>query len=674
MKKFYLFCSALLALFGTLNANAGTRVLFVEDYEAASVYTDTKWNSPSLPGGLVITGDDYGQFLQFQLGANNSRTAQCTWGHEIFEPVADATEYNVLFDFCIDAIGNNQYDGEITVFSDAAAAATNANYRGTSANWLFDLTQMARDSEDTNTNPLYCLNGDSTNTLTLEIGSSAWYTVSLHVNKVARTVDYSISTLTSQVIASGTYEVPADVEMNAAGLFYKGPRYYSIASFDNVKVSVDVEGDYANTPSIALTGIENEKRTYNITFLEGEVLTVIGVDGAETNIDYMGADFGNYVYETSQSGTLRAYTTSGSAKSEEVSVEVDASIINVPAAQATIIAVNEGYSKTYTLTVDNSNVPLKPNIFISYVYKNDAGEVILSAEEQTTGTVVELPEKGVFEIVTTAYGYGSTTTTIANNVAYQSAAKVDFQHMSDDKLKELGFTELEVLASEATSGENNWTARKRLYFTWIKGTEVGDTVTVYPYDAEHGIHRFEIAQSKLDSATCVEKFGPVYLWCNGTEETANVKVNLGIGLINTGIKGDAQTNSIGYANAPMGVAGYDDNAFVVVTKTDNYGMTSIHPEIYNADEEAAIAEYNAMNLGTVSEVYKGTETWTLYRIDTAVTCVEVFTADPAGIFELTTDKVGDPNAPIYNLSGVRVSKNSLNKGVYIQNGKKFVVK
>lgn len=37
-------------------------------------------------------------------------------------------------------------------------------------------------------------------------------------------------------------------------------------------------------------------------------------------------------------------------------------------------------------------------------------------------------------------------------------------------------------------------------------------------------------------------------------------------------------------------------------------------------------------------------------------------------------KQTDPNAPVYTISGMRVSKQNLAKGVYIQNGKKFVVK
>jgi len=46
-----------------------------------------------------------------------------------------------------------------------------------------------------------------------------------------------------------------------------------------------------------------------------------------------------------------------------------------------------------------------------------------------------------------------------------------------------------------------------------------------------------------------------------------------------------------------------------------------------------------------------------------------------GIVELPYNKiVSDHNAPIYNLNGVQVDAKSLKKGVYVKQGKKFVVR
>lgn len=680
MRKFYLLCSVVFAMFYTLNANAD-RILFTENYEDASTVADTKWTSPSLEAGLSIAGDEYGKFLRFSLGQNNGRSAQCTWGHEIYEGV-NANNYTVSYEFSITTASNNQYNGNITVFTNPTCEVTNGAMSGTydsyanlSKNWLFDMYQKARDAEDTNTNPLYVINGDDTDEFSPAVG--AWYKVTINVDKTTRVAEYQISDLSGVVVKSGSHTVDAEGSVDAAGICLMSARYQSVTDFDNITVSVPVEGDYANNPVVALTGIMNNERTYTIGFLEGETLFIEGVDGNITSYDYFDC-LGSAKYTTSTSGTFTAYTACGSAESEKIVTEVDASIIQVPAAEATIVAVKAGYGKTYTLTVDNTDVPLKPTIFINYTFKNAKGEVLseYSAEGVTTGTQVELPENGILEIETEAYGYGANNTTVANNIAYKIAATTDFQHMTAEELKEKGFTEIDVLASDATSGENNWTARRRLYFDMIKGKEVGDTVRVYPYDWEegHGIRRFVRNQSTLDSLSTIQLFNPVYLWCNGTQETANVKINLGIGLINTGCKGDEGT-AINYANAPMGIGGYDENAFVVVTKINDYGTSSIHPEIAGTDEAAATAEYNAMSLGTLTEVYKGNETWTLYRIDTAITKVDVYVVDNAtGIVDIISGDKVNADAPVYDLRGMRVNKASLKKGVYIQDGKKFVVK
>ena len=50
-----------------------------------------------------------------------------------------------------------------------------------------------------------------------------------------------------------------------------------------------------------------------------------------------------------------------------------------------------------------------------------------------------------------------------------------------------------------------------------------------------------------------------------------------------------------------------------------------------------------------------------------------FTAgEGAGIAGVEVESQDDPNAPIYNLAGQRVSKDA--KGILIQNGKKFIRK
>ena len=151
--------------------------------------------------------------------------------------------------------------------------------------------------------------------------------------------------------------------------------------------------------------------------------------------------------------------------------------------------------------------------------------------------------------------------------------------------------------------------------------------------------------------------------------------NYGIGMINDGVSG-GQTK-INYANAPISVDGLTDNDYYIVYVISNYGSTSKHP-IYPQGTSLADGKalYKAENLGDGDnvQVLRGTETFSLYRIDTAIARIDIFKSKGgSGIETLPYNEViSDHNAPIYNLNGVQVK--TLKKGIYIKQGKKFVVK
>jgi hypothetical protein len=83
-----------------------------------------------------------------------------------------------------------------------------------------------------------------------------------------------------------------------------------------------------------------------------------------------------------------------------------------------------------------------------------------------------------------------------------------------------------------------------------------------------------------------------------------------------------------------------------------------------------------MHLGAVNSTCKGTETFSLNRVDTSLSRVLVLSPKNAtGIETINYNKVvSDHNAPIYNLNGVQVNPNALQKGIYIKLGKKFIVR
>ena len=692
MRKFCLLFAALFAY--TLVATAGIKNLYKQDFELAKTPADANWISPSNAGGMAIAGDEYGSFFQFTHAGGGERNAYTLWGTDIYGE--GVNQYTVKFDWCPKTKPDTNLANEIVIMSDSVFSTNrwqNQNYRRHAGEikagatepdrwWLFDLTELEDEAKEGTT---YAVNGDSTNTVTIAFNS--FYTITLNVDVEARTVQYAIADEFGTAVGDGTYNVPEYVEnMRATGLNVLGGKVGSVNIIDNILVQVETAEDYANAPTVALTRVEGTARTYTISFEEAnnEVLHVT-FDGAELTPDDTTLP-GMYKFNLDASGKLVAWTESGTAKSEEVPVDVVAEIINLPAVSADITGVDEGFVKTYKMTVSNADVPTQPALFFNYKYTPVSGDVI-EKENCQTGESLTVDAQGVLEITTHDGGneqFGSTTISYENNTEYGVKDDIDFQHMSEADLTGKGFSEIETLVADQMSGENNWTARPdALQFTWIKGTEVGDTVLVRPYDIDHGgIRRFVIAPSVITEEFAHQIFAPVYTWfgtAGDGSDCAQMKFNLNIGLICTGIVGDAQDASITIQNATLGVDGLTDNDYVIVNRVDNYGRGKTNYITINAPtEEEAIALYNAENWAPESglSVIKGTETFQLYRIDTALARVRTFVLQgESGIKALPYNQVvSDHNAPIYNLNGVQVNAKSLKKGVYVKQGKKFVIK
>ena len=107
----------------------------------------------------------------------------------------------------------------------------------------------------------------------------------------------------------------------------------------------------------------------------------------------------------------------------------------------------------------------------------------------------------------------------------------------------------------------------------------------------------------------------------------------------------------------------------MVSGYNNYGSNALHPVV--ASEEEFLASDNAPIISVVS----GTTEISLYRISDVIARLQVFSpvGETDGIANVNAADKTNADAPIYNLSGMRVNKNNLQKGMYIQNGKKFVV-
>ena len=728
MKKFYLTMLALVALATTVNA--GVKNLFKQDFESTTSPANAGWTSPNLAGNMSIFSDEEGSAFQFELGNNNNRNAVLNFNYglendkTIFDG-QDVKKYTIKFVWGLIANsntqgnpGNNknlQFSSELAVVTPSIATSdvegwkittviNNGQYAANDSLRLFALTQLKgayseadgasttpywADANDINSYALdFYINGDKNKVVTLMEGG--WYEITINVDTEARTTSYEIFSLNDNDVVtngSGTSTIPEYASVWAKGLNVLLGRYYSIAQIDDVKVQTQTEGDFANKPTIAMTGIDMAKRSYKIFFEDGEILHVKKTEGDEiTTVD------SPYEYTTETSGTLEVWTESGTYTSEHVTMDVVAEAIELPKAAIDIKKVKAGYVKTLQLSVNNTEVPTQPTITLTYEYSN--GDK--SATEVPSPYTYEVTEKGTLTVTTHAYGFVPSVTTFENNTEFAVDAAIDFQHMDEATLTGKGFAEIDPLQSAEMKGENNWTARKRLWFG-IENGEVDadgkakyDTYVVYgPEGASEGveaIRRFYLKPSTLTETVSKTIFAPFYTWYTGQadpavadgSDVAGLKVNYGIGLINTGTKTDDGA-SINYANGIVGVNGLTDNDYYMLYIVNDYGTSSKHP-IYPQGTTVADgkAQYKADNIGdgTNVQVLRGTETFSLYRIDTAISRVEIYKAtNGTGIETINYNKiVSDQNAPIYNLNGIQMNPNALQKGVYIKQGKKFVVR
>lgn len=726
MRKFYSLMVAIVAICFATEAFAGTKNLYKQDFEAVTNPKDAGWNSPNLAGNMSIQSTEYGQWFRFTLGANNNRNATLNFDYgkgedETIFTGSDAKEYTVKFQWGLMKNPNDaakpqdvQFSTEIALLGgnwDPALKkkgyfTNNGQYATADSLCLFSITQLKGAYSDTN--PYWIDNTDvsthafdfvvcrDTANATITLQEGMWYDITVTVNTETKTTKWSIAELEGAEIKSGESTIADNCDPFVKGLNVLLGRRNSIAEIDEVKVQAITEGDFANTPTVSLVEVDQKKRTFDIYFEEGEILHVKKTEGSEDT-----AVESPYRYITETSGTLEVWTENGTATSEHVTYDVVAEPYALPAAVIDIMNVSEGYGKTLQMTVDNSVVPTQPNITLTWEYSN--GDK--SNGEVASGAQYAAADKGTLKVTTHAYGFLETTVTYENNTEFAIDQTIDFQHMDEATLTAKGFTEIDELRADKTSGEDNWTARSYLWFgiengeTDTEGNALSDKHVVYGpttnTEAE-GIRRFTLAPEKITEEVGKTLFAPVVTWYSATGDGTDIggmKMNYGIGLINDGIKGGA--TGIGYAVAPMSVDGLTANDFYVVYLVSDYGGTSAHP-VYPQGTSLADGKalYKASNIGVPaaangnqqingvatkagqSLVLKGTDTFGLYRIDTAISRIDIFKAQGAsGINEVFNGEqtvISNHNAPIYNLNGVQVK--TLKKGVYIKQGKKFVVK
>lgn len=669
MKKIYLLLLTLVAF--VTSSNAAIKVIYNQDFESAVDATAAGWASPSAAAGLSITSDGESKVLSFA-PSGNDRSAHTLWGADLIKNAGVST-YTVSFEFCAKAWGSNHVTTEYTLMADGTTCtkSSNASFISKSDNWLFDLSQQTTNTAAASGSMSFTINKDENSVISLASGT--WYHVDLTVNVDARTVDYNIQAGGSEPV-EGTYTVPEGVEMYATGLYFLGARYFPVQYFDNISVTSVVDGDFANTPTTTLSSINNQQRVYSLGFKDGETLHVMW-NGVATEYEFSEAEpnvvdptsgtiawSNNPKYDPSneglvndacQSGSLEVWTTAGDAESEHVTLEVSNELVPVSAATAAISAVSAGYGKTYVLTADNSTVELAPTLYIDAKFTGKDASQSFTKSDLTSGATIELPGEGTLTLTTKAFGYKSVNSTVVNDIEYQQKADYNFAHWTDKEIAAAGFT-----ADGNVTG--NYANYGRLY--WYNSATYDASAENNEKTAYSTIPQFTKKSSEWTDGVLS---GDIEFTA---APTVNVHVFQGVGLNLEGKKGDNQDgNWISSLNLKINNLNATD--FIMVSGYNNYGSNALHPVV--ASEEEFLASDNAPVISVVS----GTTEISLYRVSDVIARLQVFSpvGETDGIANVNAADKTNADAPIYNLSGMRVNKNNLQKGIYIQNGKKFVV-
>ena len=345
----------MVALFAlTLGANAQViRTLYAwDDYKTGN------WTGH---GNITfsVTSDVEGSYYTLKNGGGGNRGAITTWG-DVFDGI---TKYSLQMDYQIaslNAADPTRYQGlEISFISTSAGAIDPTKNAQLTENYVLDFFQPQGEGQTLDPINTFKVNGTET-VANLPIG--AWYT--LYVDVDGSSVSYQVKEAGNPdgaALVKGTATVAEGVESKIAGLYVRMARGQGDASFSNLKITAEAEGDFANKPSVVMTSLWQNERYFQAKFGEFEILHIEYPDGTTKELDYWSAenengDPGIHNFTVATSGTLKLWTTMNSATSDVVSIDVDATPITLVEPTYIINEVSEGYGKVYRLSIDNSQV------------------------------------------------------------------------------------------------------------------------------------------------------------------------------------------------------------------------------------------------------------------------------------------------------------------------------
>ena len=663
MKKVYSILIVLAALCYSMSASAYVKYLLNEAYSSAQTSEQSGWVCPWDQSYLSLELNDLGKYVSFSPGnSGGDRCCYYTWSSAIY---AGVEAYQMDFDFQIQRFGNDdEHYTEIVVLANDQHPES-GHVATTDNPYIFSLAQNGVASSDGLCN--FKLNGADSD-INLETKA---YKVQLRVNADGQ-VQYRIVEAfnTSEVKAMGSYTLNEGVNFGATGLYVVAGRFNAVINLFGIKIQTDVDEPYANKPNIYLSGINGNSRDVTVNYVidpaknHEEVLYYQYPGTEEESQDYEEDGEGNAVIQgITDSGVLRAWTECDGVKSEVTEFLIDCTPVTLVPAVATVSSVEAGYAKNYTIKVDRTQVPLSPNIFL-HVKFTPEGEGTAIDEDIANGATVTVDSKGTLEVVATANGYEPSTARVDNDVEYELTKEFDFMAMSEEEVAALPYMIADTKMTDSRWFDNwhwgNYHNTDGSIFYFGKDADGNNTGVFWDETAgEWGTQRYKMNPDLRDEAYD-KVFAPLKLWRN-TEMGR--------------LSGEQNPLDLYFA-IHLGLwAPYNDYTGATYENTEEITIDGGYAAQFFVVEE--IRYYGRNSHEPVVTVLKGNEGYKLYRYSSVIPRIRLFSpvGGDSGVQGVKDDSnLGNADAPIYNLSGVRMSKNSLPKGLYIQNGKKFIVK
>lgn len=691
MRKFTLLTS-LMALFA-ISSMADTKIIYRDAFASDATkanWTNSRGGAANDATSFVTTTD--GGYMQFGDGKTsfNGTRFSSIWGTTPWEGVTIPEDgYTMEFWFCFNKFGNdsgkaNQRNNEIAIISATEATDENvnkalANYWGSAGtdyvksetetipifkNYLFKLSHNPEGSAAGeggyvgNGSCGFFINGGTDE---VRIAEGTWYRVVLTV--VGQNVSYAIvdSNETPLAGGSGVRTLNDGADNRAGGLLHYQARSYGITQIGlNLQVSYATTEAIANEPTVTLLAVKGNDRVYKAVFGEDEVLHYSFNGAEQTPIDYWDCE-GQAEITVTESCLMEVWTTKSTATSSKVSQNVVCGWIKLVDPVVSITSVSAGFGKSYKVTFD-AQAPqhlLAVEYGINYII--DGGAPV----EISNGGTINMPNAGTLKVIVNQIPvagqkyYTDSEVTINNDVEYAVAEEKTYNYTP---------AELEAMAAKfdkedlGNSGKSQW---ERVY--QAPGKDPGALEGRNAWGLWDGAAEKVCDIYKLKDEYQAELMAP--LCAAETEQSGDrnqYKFFPYEGLV---------FHSIAYGNNHD--LHIDTKYITDDAAKPNFYILSVTTQYDRPDKPAHDTQPGKGDGVYQTYVVKTDAVYSQYRFDNAISKVQVMTykgfTPSTGIEAIKTVKTFNENAPIFNLNGVRV-QNAAQKGIYIQNGKKFVVK